>query len=75
VHESDLAFYPTQDLVNELMRRKTFLGVIVHSQSEFKQQKWGPERTFKVQFNSNLTSAEASRLLETVADYMDSNPC
>lgn len=66
---STLELYPTSDLVEELMRRKTFLGVVVHSEQELKGE-WQGERTFQVHFNSNLSSGQASRLLESVAEYM-----
>lgn len=71
----ELAFYPTHELVNELMKRTTFLGVVVHSEEEWKGDAWGEERTFKVQFNSNLDTAEASRLLSRVAEYLNLNCC
>jgi len=69
-----LELYTTGELVKELMRRKTFLGVIVHSEQELKEA-WKGERTFKVHFNSNLDRTQASRLLETVADYMQRSGC
>lgn len=67
----DLAFFPTQELVNELTRRTTFLGVVIHSEEDWKGGLWGDERTFKVQFNSNLDGVEASRLLSRVAEYLN----
>lgn len=73
--QDDLAFYPTQDLIKELVRRSTFLGVIVHSDQEMKGDDWGQERMFKVHFNSNLSAVEASRLLDVVAEHMDRNHC
>jgi len=74
--QTELAFCTTKELIDELMRRKTFLGVIVHSQQEFRGQSWGDapqgdERMFKVHYNSNLDSVKAARLLDTVAEYMD----
>ena len=60
----------TRDLVEELMRRKTFLGVIVHAEQELKGP-WEGERMFKVRFNDNLNAAEACRLLERVAEHME----
>lgn len=68
---SDLAFYTTQELINELMSRQTFCGVVVHSAEDQKQNRWNEERTFKVHFNHNLNTGSASRLLDTVAEYMD----
>lgn len=68
---SELAFYTTDELINELMRRRTFLGVIVHSPQEMKNDQWGEERTFRVHFNGNLGAGKAGRVLERVASYMD----
>lgn len=71
----ELAFFSTEELVDELVRRTTFLGVVVHSETDWKGDAWGQERTFKVQFNSNLDTAEASRLLGRVAEYLNLNCC
>jgi hypothetical protein len=68
---SDLAFYTAQELIEELMRRQTFCGVVVHSADEHKCESWGDERMFKVHFNQNLDTTRASRLLDTVSEYMD----
>jgi len=71
---SDLELYTTQELVAELMRRTTFLGVVVHSEQELKNQDWPGEQVFKVHFNSNLDTAQAGRLLDVVAGHMDRQP-
>lgn len=71
----ELAFYSTEELVGELLKRTTFLGVVVHSEDDWKGDSWGEERTFKVQFNSNLDTAEASRLLGRVAEYLNLHCC
>jgi hypothetical protein len=68
---SDLELFTTKELVDELMRRTTFLGVVIHSEEELKNQKWSGERIFKVHFNSNLDAPQTCRLLDTVADYMN----
>jgi hypothetical protein len=65
-----LELYTTRELVEELMRRRTFLGVVVHSEQELKGE-WQGERTFQVHFNSNLDAGQACRLLDTVAQYME----
>jgi hypothetical protein len=67
---SDLELYTTRELVNELMRRKTFLGIVVHSEDELKSNAWTGEKIFKVHYNSNLDAEQACRLLDTVAAYM-----
>jgi hypothetical protein len=60
----------TRELVEELLRRKTFLGVVVHSEEELKGP-WQGERMFKVRFNDNLNAGEARRLLGRVAEHME----
>ena len=70
---SELDFFTTKELVDELMRRKTFLGVVVHSGDDMKSKEWSGETTFKVHFNSNLNTAQASHLLETVAQFLEQN--
>lgn len=72
--DSELALFSSQELVDELMRRKTFLGVIVHSEQEWKDENWGDERTIRVHY-SNLETPVATRLLGIVAEYIDLNQC
>ncbi len=66
----DLSLCTTGELIDELMRRKTFLGVVIHSQKELKQPHCGGEQTFRVHFNDNLTGGEVSQLLSQVAEHM-----
>jgi len=73
MQSSDLAFYTTQELISELMHRQTFCGIVVHSAEDHKQDNWADERIFKVHFNHNLDVGRATRLLDTVAEYMDLN--
>jgi hypothetical protein len=72
--ESDLELFTTQELIGELMRRKTFLGVVVHSETDFRGG-WNEELLFRVHFNSNLTATETARLLDTVAEEMGREYC
>jgi hypothetical protein len=64
-----IELYTTKELVDELMRRRTFLGVVIHSEKELKGE-WPGEGTFQVHFNSNLDAGQACRLLDGVAQYM-----
>ncbi len=65
-----LELFTTRELVEELLRRTTFLGVVVHAEEELKEA-WQGERMFKVRFNDNLNASEACRLLGRVAEYME----
>jgi hypothetical protein len=75
MQDSELSFFTTKELIAELMRRQTFLGVVIHSEEELKRKQWGEERTFKVHFNNNLDAEKASRLLDRVSEYIDLNLC
>jgi len=71
MESSGLEFYTTAELIKELVRRQTFLGVVVHSQEELKGNGWGEQRTFEVHFNANLDVLQTGRLLGTVAEYIE----
>ena len=75
MESSELAFYTNQELVEELMRRKTFLGVVVQSEAEWKGRDWGEERVFKVHLNGNLDATQAGRLLDRVAEHLNLYHC
>lgn len=66
----DLELYSSQELIDELMRRATFQGVIIHARDGVKSQNWTGERVFRVRYNGNLDQAQAGRLLEVVSRYM-----
>jgi hypothetical protein len=70
-----LELHTTSELISELMRRTTFLGVVVHSEEEFKNRDWKGERVFKVHFNSNLDREQARRLLDAVSDRLARPGC
>jgi len=72
MQEGGLAFYTTQELVSELLGRKRFLGLVLHSEKELKQPDWSGEQVFQLHLNQNLNREEAGRLLDTVAAYLDS---
>jgi hypothetical protein len=66
----DLELYSTQQLIHELMRRSTFLGIVVHADDEAKGA-WVGEKAFRVHFNENLDAERAGRLLGVVSDYIN----
>ena len=65
-----LQLLSTTELVEELLRRTTFQGVIVHSLDEAKSRDWSGERIFRVRHNSNLDTEEVGRLLEVVSQHI-----
>lgn len=66
MNQSDLTFYSSQDLVEELLRRQSFLGVVVHAVEETRGRGWVGDKSFQVRFNQNLDTEAAGRLLSTV---------
>jgi len=66
----ELDWVATQDLINELMCRTTFQGVIIHASDEVKSRDWDGERLFTVRHNANLDTEETGRLLEVVSQYI-----
>ena len=63
----ELWLFSTEELIEELMKRSTFQGVIVHARDEAKSRHWTGERVFRVRINPNLGTEEASRLLDVVS--------
>jgi len=70
VESEELALFSTKDLIDELLRRNTFLGVVVHSDQEQRTAGWQGDKVFNVRFNANLHQIEAQRLLGVVSEYM-----
>ena len=63
----ELELFSTEELIDELMRRTTFQGVIVHARDGAKSRHWSGERVFRVRINQNLAPEEAGRLLDVVS--------
>jgi len=69
--QGELELFSTQQLIDELMRRATFQGVVVSSKEEAKSRDWDGERVFRVRHNANLDREEVGRLLAVVSEYLD----
>jgi len=67
---SALDFCTTQELIAELVRRKTFLGVVVHATEELRSDRWRGERVFRVQHSESLDLDESGRLLGVISHRM-----
>ena len=72
MNAGQLELFDTQDLIDELLRRTTFQGVIVHAIDGAKNRHWAGERLFAVHHNANLDTEEAGRLLDVVSQYITS---
>ena len=72
MNAGQLELFATQELIDELMRRTTFQGVVVHAVEGAKNRHWAGERLFAVRHNANLDIEEAGRLLDVVSQYIAS---
>lgn len=72
MNAGELELFSTQELINELLSRTTFQGVVVHAIEEAKDRDWDGERMFAVRHNANLETEEAGRLLDVVSQYIAS---
>ena len=70
MNAGQLELFPTQELIDELLRRSTFQGVVVHAVDGAKSRHWAGERLFAVRHNANLDTEEAGRLLDVVSQYI-----
>ena len=66
----DLELVSTAELIKELLRRKTFMGVLVHADQEVRSDAWDGERVFCIRFSDRLNAGSAARLLEVVSSRM-----
>lgn len=70
MNAGELEFFATQDLIDELLRRTTFQGVVVHAVEGAKSRHWNGERRFAVSHNANLCTEEVGRLLNVISEYI-----
>jgi len=70
MNPGDLELFGTEELINELVGRTTFQGVIVHARGGAKDRHWSGERVFRVRLNGNLDLEEAGRLLDVVSQHI-----
>jgi hypothetical protein len=72
MNAGELELFTTQDLIDELLRRTTFQGVVIHAVEGAKSRHWNGERRFAVSHNANLRTEEAGRLLNVISEYIAS---
>jgi len=70
----DLELFSTDELIDELMSRSTFQGVVVHSRDEAKNRDWIGERIFNLRHNTNLDLEQAGRLLDVIRQHIETEP-
>ncbi|MDG3005280.1 hypothetical protein [Paludisphaera mucosa] len=63
----ELELFATEDLIEEVLRRTTFQGVVIHSRDAVGNGSEPDERTFSVRFNGNFQTGEVGRLLDVVS--------
>jgi len=63
----ELELYATEDLLEEVLRRSSFRGVVIHSRDAVGNHDEPEERTFSVRFNHNFETEDVRRLLDVVS--------
>jgi len=66
-----MEWFGTEELIEELLSRTTFQGVVVHAEDEARVREWHGERVFRVRFNANLGTEEVGRLLDVVRQKIE----
>ncbi len=67
---NNLELATTKELVDELLTRSTFQGIVIHATDAYKGGEWGNEKDFLIHMNDNLSNEERVRVLETFADHL-----
>ncbi len=70
MNAGEIELFATQDLIDELLRRTTFQGVVVHAVGGARERHWDGEREFAVSHNANLDTEEVGRLLSVISGYI-----
>ena len=65
---SDLAFYTSEELVQELVNRSTLVGLVVRSEQE--AGKTAGHRNFRVDFTPNLSQEQAVIILDGLLEQL-----
>ncbi|WP_165248344.1 hypothetical protein [Paludisphaera soli] len=63
----ELELYATEDLIEELLGRTTFQGVVIHSRDDAGNHPRPDETTYSVRFNRNFQTEEVGRLLDVLS--------
>lgn len=63
----ELELHATEDLLDELLRRHSFKGVVIHSHDAVDNHAEPDETTFRVRFNGHFQTEEVGRLLDVVS--------
>lgn len=64
-----LEFYETKELIDEIIGRWTFQGVVIHATRECTNPKWA-DREFSIRSNSNLTKDELIMVMEQMIEIL-----
>tara|TARA_Y100000034_G_scaffold82375_1_gene98700 strand:+ start:4219 stop:4464 length:246 start_codon:yes stop_codon:yes gene_type:complete len=68
--ENELAFYTNEELVQELMKRETFLGMVVYADSPESISDDDIQADFKL-YGKGFSPQQAQSLLSNIVDQID----
>ena len=66
---TSLELATTAELIEELVQRQTFLGVVINS--EIRSDGWRGKQYFAIHCSQHLNKEETGRLLEIIANYIE----
>lgn len=66
----NLELYTTEEMVEEIINRTTFLGVVIQSEEDCKNKNWYGKKAFKIHWNNNLNNKEVADILENMASSL-----
>lgn len=68
VQQTELAFCQTDDLIQELLNRMSFVGILVHSEKEAVGM--SRHKSFMMKTTPNLTQEQIIAILETAVSQL-----
>lgn len=69
----ELELYGTDELVDEIVRRSTFQGIVIYAKDGVRSRDWAGERIFSIRLNENLEAEEAGRLLDVICRHIETD--
>lgn len=66
---NELEFYTIDELLDEILKRPTFCGIVIHTKDEIKNNIKAKELDFLVKYNTtNLSEKEVIGILKFIGD-------
>lgn len=68
---NELALATNEELIDELVLRGTFVGMVIRCQDDLRGAPWdGEERYFTISSNDNMSDKQRFKVLMTIAEHL-----